>query len=87
MGRTLQSFRPALDTEIDTWKEYKRGLRSEDKVIFDKIMGFARKFADAGSLAARPILSEVLFLSILMEQQKIIEKLKKRVKILENSNN
>jgi len=84
MGRTVPSFRPALEHEIESWKDFKRALRPEDQKIFNQLMNFARLHADAGSLSARPMLSEVLFASFAIEQQKKIELLEKRVKELEN---
>ena len=83
MGRTVPSFRPALEHEIESWKDFKRALRPEDQRIFDKLMNFARIHADAGSLSARPMLSEILFISFAIEQGKRIESLEKRVKELE----
>lgn len=83
MGRTVPSFRPALEHEIESWKAFKRALRPEDQKIFDKLMNFARIHADAGSLSARPMLSEVLFISFAIEQGKRIESLEKRVQELE----
>ncbi|WP_457557980.1 hypothetical protein [Candidatus Harpocratesius sp.] len=84
MGRTIPSFRPALEQEIQSWKEYRRGLNPVERPLMDKIMLEARKRSDAGSLAARPLISEVLFLSILIGQQKEIEKLKKRLEKIES---
>ncbi len=75
MGRTLSSFRPALENEIESWNDYKQGLNLDKKIIYDKIMSYARINADAGSLVARPLLSEVIFFSIALEQQKLIDKL------------
>ncbi len=83
MGRTVPSFRPALEHEIESWKDFKRALRPEDQKIFDKLMNFARIHADAGSLSARPMLSEILFISFAIEQEKRIESLEKRVQELE----
>ena len=83
MGRTVPSFRPALEHEIESWKEFKRALRPEDKKVFDKLMNFARIHADAGSLGARPMLSEILFMSFAIEQEKKIEKLENKIKELE----
>jgi hypothetical protein len=83
MGRTVPSFRPALEHEIESWKAFKRALRPEDQKIFDKLMNFARIHADAGSLSARPMLSEILFISFAIEQGKRIESLEKRVQELE----
>ena len=73
MGRTVPAFRPALDYEIKSWNDYRRGLRPEEQNYFDRMMNLARIHSDAGSLAARPLLSEVLFISILLEQQKAID--------------
>ena len=83
MGRTVPSFRPALEHEIESWKDFKRALRPEEQKIFDKLMNFARIHADAGSMSARPMLSEVLFISFAVEQEKKIEVLEKKVKELE----
>ncbi|MFX1410756.1 MAG: hypothetical protein ACFFA6_10405 [Promethearchaeota archaeon] len=83
MGRTVPSFRPALEHEIESWKDFKRALRPREQEIFDKLMNFARIHADAGSLSARPMLSEILFISFAIEQEKKIEKLEKKVKELE----
>jgi hypothetical protein len=82
-GRTVPSFRPALEHEIESWKDYKRALRPEDRKTFDKLMNFARIHADAGSLAARPMLSELLFMSFALEQEKKIELLKSKLCKLE----
>ncbi len=78
-GRTVPSFRPALEHEIESWKDYKRALRPEDQKIFDKLMNFARIHADAGSLSARPMLSEILFMSFAIEQEKKIGLLEKKI--------
>ncbi|MFX0019705.1 MAG: hypothetical protein ACFFAK_11655 [Promethearchaeota archaeon] len=83
MGRTVPSFRPALEHEIESWKDFKRALRPEERRFFDKLMNSARIHADAGSLAGRPILSEILFISFAIEQEKRIELLERRVTELE----
>jgi hypothetical protein len=83
MGRTVPSFRPALEHEIESWKNFKRALRPEEKKIFNKLMNYARIHADAGSMSARPMLSEVLFISFAVEQEKRIEMLEEKVKELE----
>ena len=83
MGRTVPAFRPSLEHEIESWKNYKRALRPTDQKIFDKLMNYARIHADAGSLGARPMLSEILFISFAIEQEKKIDLLEKRVHELE----
>jgi hypothetical protein len=83
MGRTVPAFRPALEHEIESWKDYKRALRPVDQKVFDKLMNYARIHADAGSLGARPMLSEILFISFAIEQEKKIELLENHIKELE----
>jgi len=84
IGRTVPSFRPALEHEIESWKDFKRALRPEDQKIFDKLMNFARIHADAGSMSARPMLSEILFMSFAIEQEKGISRLEQELKDLKN---
>jgi hypothetical protein len=84
MGRTVPSFRPALEHEIESWKDFKRALRPEEQKIFDKLMNYARIHADAGSLSARPMLSEILFISLAIEQEKKIEALERQIKEIKN---
>jgi hypothetical protein len=83
MGRTVPSFRPALEKEIESWKDFRRALRPALQAIFDDLMNFARIHSDAGSMSARPILSDVLFMSFALEQQKKILSLENRIKKLE----
>ena len=82
IGRTVPSFRPALEHEIESWKDFKRALRPGDQQIFDRLMNFARIHADAGSMSARPMLSEILFISFAIEQEKRIEKLEEELEQL-----
>ena len=83
MGRTLLPFRPALDVELRSWNDYRRGLRIDDRPIFDTLANYARIHADAGSLAARPLLSEVIFMSVAIEQQKLLGELHHRLQEVE----
>ncbi len=85
MGRTIPPFRPALEMEIESWKEFRRGLRPEERIFYDRIMDFARQHADSGSLSARPLISEVIFFSCLIEQQKHIEILRQKIRELEGT--
>jgi hypothetical protein len=79
MGRTIPSYRYALEKEIGSWKIYREGLKPPYRQHFDNIMLYARKHSDAGSLSARMFISESLFLSALIEQQKNLEKLEKNL--------
>lgn len=73
MGRTLLPFRMALEDEFATWSQFKNGLSDDDKLIFSQLIHYARHHADSGSLAARPMLTEVIFMGIAIEQQKSLD--------------
>lgn len=79
MGRTVPTFRMVLEQEITSWAEFRRALRPDDQNNFDQIMNAARLRADAGGYISRTLVSEVLFLSILLEQQKEIQELKAEI--------
>ncbi len=83
MGRTVPSYRQALEREIKRWKGFRRGLREKDAEAFDRIMNACRMFASAGSMATRSILLETMFMSILLHQEKVLAEMRERLVRLE----
>lgn len=83
MGRTVPSYRRALESEIKMWKGFRKGLRNDDAKAFDRMMNACRMFASAGSMATRPILLEAMFMSILLHQEKALMEIKERLDRLE----
>ncbi len=79
MGKTVESYRIALDREVQRWSGFARALRKEDRVVFDQLMDVCRNFASAGSNATRPVLFEAMVMSVLLNQQKSLNKLEKRL--------
>jgi hypothetical protein len=77
MGKTVESYRMALEDEISRWRGFEKALRLEDKEAFDALMDACRNFASAGSNATMPILFEPMVMSILLSQQKKITRLEK----------
>ncbi len=77
MGKTVESYRMALEDEISRWSGFGKALRIEDKAAFDALMDACRNFASAGSNATQPILFEPMIISILVSQQKKISQLEK----------
>ncbi len=77
MGKTVESYRMALEDEISRWSGFGKALRIEDKAAFDALMDACRNFASAGSNATQPILFEPMVISILVSQQKKISQLEK----------
>ena len=79
MGKTVESYRITLDTEIQEWNGYARALRNEDRAAFEQIMDACRNYASAGSNATRPVVFEPMVISILLYQQKKLNQLEKEL--------
>jgi hypothetical protein len=77
LGRTVESYRIALEDEIRRWKDFAKALRTEDREAFEALMDACRLFASAGSNATQPILFEPMIMSILLFQQKKLHRLEK----------
>jgi hypothetical protein len=79
MGRTVESYRMALEEEIHRWNGFAKALRSEDKAAFDTLMDACRNSASAGSNATQPIIFEPMVMSMLLFQQKKLQRLEKEL--------
>ena len=85
MGKTVASYRMALDREVQRWSVFARALRKEDRAAFEQLMDICRNYASAGSNATRPVLFEAMVMSILLHQQKILNKLEELLAISKKS--
>ena len=83
MGRTVVSYRQAVEGEITTWEGFRKALRIHDAEAFDKMMNACRLHASAGSMATRPILFEAVVMSILLEQEKALMELAEKLDRIE----
>ena len=60
MGKTVPSYRMALEFEIDTWRRFRKALASdEDKEAFDELMDMCRN----NGMASQRLSLEYQFLS------------------------
>jgi len=82
LGRTVPSFRQALDSEIARWEGFRKALRGGDVEAFDKMMNACRAYASAGGMATRTVLSEAMFMCILLNQQKELMEIKENLEQL-----
>lgn len=87
MGKTVESYRMALDRELQSWSGFARALRKEDRTAFDRMMDTCRNYASAGSNATRPIVFEPMVMSILLNQQKILNKIEKELDVIRKQRN
>ena len=65
MGKTVESYRMAVEDEIHRWKGFEKALRIEDREAFEALMDACRSYASAGSNATQPILFEPMMISML----------------------
>jgi len=79
LGKTVPSYRMALDKEVQRWSGFARALRKEDRTAFEQMMDACRNYASAGSNATRPVMFESMVMSILLHQQKTLNELEKGI--------
>jgi hypothetical protein len=87
MGKTVESYRLALDEEIRRWNGFSKALRSEDREAFDALMDVCRGYAAAGSNAVRPLLFEPMVMSILLSQQIRLQRIQKELDAFKEAGN
>jgi hypothetical protein len=83
MGRTVVPFSQILDQEVLEWQKFRRGLRKEDQQFLDRLFEKARLHVQAGVYASRPWPFETILISILLEHEKALVELKKKLRGLE----
>jgi hypothetical protein len=83
VGKTVESYRMALEDEVRRWSGFAKALRIEDKEAFDALMDACRSYASAGSNATQPIIFEPMVLSILLSLQKQLQKQEKKLDALQ----
>jgi hypothetical protein len=77
MGKTVESYRMALESEINRWSGFARALCKPDREAFEELMDSYRKNTMAAGNACNPILFEPMVMSILLAQQARTKQLKK----------
>ncbi len=83
MGRTVVSYRQALEGEIAKWEGFRKALRKDDAEAFERMMNACRMYASAGSMATRPVLLEAMIMSVLLDHEKAIMEIKERLDRIE----
>lgn len=77
MGRTIPTYRLHLESILNDWMDYRRALREKDREAFDRLLNKARQHASAASYCAHMDPTVLAILSILLETEKELEKLKR----------
>lgn len=79
MGRTVPTFRNIIESFGMEWNDFKRALRDMDREAFDELMNHARRHSSAGSNMTNPNPFEPVVMSILVEHEKTLRKLREHV--------
>jgi DNA repair ATPase RecN len=83
MGRPVSPNQTVLEALISDWQGFRKALRKEDQLAFDRLMDKARGLASAARYDPRLDPMESVVMSILVELEKELEELRKKVEELE----
>lgn len=83
MGRTVLPFTRELYREEESWKEFRRALRREDRELLDALFAAARYHTAACVCAGRAVPFDAVLMSILIEERRAARDLLRRVEDLE----
>ena len=75
MGRTVPSFRIALEQETASWTLYRRSLGADSREALDRMFNKARTYCSASSNAARPVKFEGMFMAMAFDHARRLEDL------------
>jgi len=75
LGRTIPSYRLALEEEVKAWKGFEDALRTPDREVFENLLDQCRLYASAGSMAVRPKIIETMFMTALFAHHKMLKEL------------
>lgn len=84
MGKTVPSYRMALEAEIASWQGFARALRAEEREAFEALMDACRNTASAGGNATNPVLFEPMAMSIFLSLQMRVSRLEKELNDLKH---
>lgn len=76
MGRTLPTFRMVVEQFGWEWNDFKAALRDIDRQSFEELLNHARRHAEAGSNMPNPYPFEPIIMSILIEHENELKRLR-----------
>ena len=83
MGRTVLPFTQELYREEESWRDFRRALRREDRELFDALFAAARYHTAACTCAGRVVPFDAILMSILIEERRSLRELSRRLEELE----
>jgi hypothetical protein len=83
MGRTLPSITQAFLQEQEAFAGFRRALRRSDQLALDDLFANARQHVAAAGYAAHALPFETLLLAMLLEEHKLVLRLKDELAALQ----
>jgi hypothetical protein len=84
MGRTIPSFRIALEMEKAEWKPFRNALCKVDRKKFDDMWDIPRLYLSACSNSCQLVPLHPILISILFHHYKELKKCISKVELIEN---
>ena len=78
-GKSVPTYRQELESLNSEWKNFRQYLRGKEKEEFDKLMEQAKKHVSSSQYEVRVDPMESMFISILLEHQIKLDRLKRRI--------
>lgn len=82
MGRTTQTMTQLVAQEEVYWAPFRRALRKEDQLVFDRLFAAARHHTAPAHYASHSTPFDSILLSMVLEAMKAIEALQTRLDAL-----
>jgi len=77
LGRSSPTYRRASERIIQEWRGFRRALCPEDREAFDRLLEHVRDHAAAGSSCDSPDPVESMLMSMLLEHEKELRRLRR----------
>jgi len=85
MGRTMPSASQVINQAEQSFAKFRGALRKEDQRALDELFVFSHKHVAEIAYAANPLPFEMMMLSMLVEEHKVVMQLRERLDALEVS--
>ncbi|MHA1772109.1 MAG: DUF3086 domain-containing protein [Candidatus Thorarchaeota archaeon] len=82
MGRTIRTFRDAINTEAQRWSHFKRTLRPEERELLEQLFDSARSRGDAGTMMPTRT-TEIILVSAMIDILRSLKDMESRLTRLE----
>lgn len=84
MGRTTQTMTQLVAQEEVYWAPFRRALRKEDQIIFDRLFAAARHHSAPAHYASHSTPFDSMLLAMMLETMKAVEAIRSRLNDFEN---